>query len=225
MENISFGLNPLKGALTIEGFPDAVKVICIETPEARKLADLALHKADLEFSLSCLNLLKTLPTDAVVVKDALWISSIASYIKCFGFSEARIHLSFKKIYKGESPIAKEVFGYFKDLRNKHMLHDENSYSQCFSGAILNNEKKEKKIEKVICLGVRVNTFSEENLAQMNHLVDNALNWVTREFDKLCERISHQLEQEPYKELLAKKSIEYKLPKVEEVSVSRKKIGV
>ncbi len=34
----------------IEGFPNAVKVLRIDGPKAQRLADLALHKADLDFA-------------------------------------------------------------------------------------------------------------------------------------------------------------------------------
>ena len=38
----------------MEGFPDAVKALRIDGRKARRLADLALHKADLDFALDAL---------------------------------------------------------------------------------------------------------------------------------------------------------------------------
>ena len=35
----------------IEGFPEAVKVLRISGPKSQRLADLALHKSDLDFAL------------------------------------------------------------------------------------------------------------------------------------------------------------------------------
>jgi hypothetical protein len=46
-----FELSKADGGLQIEGFPDAVKVIRLDGPRAKRLADLALHRADLDFGL------------------------------------------------------------------------------------------------------------------------------------------------------------------------------
>lgn len=45
-----FPIKQTENGLHIEGFPDAVKVIRIDGPQSKRLADLALHKADLEFA-------------------------------------------------------------------------------------------------------------------------------------------------------------------------------
>jgi hypothetical protein len=45
-----FLIKQTENGLHIEGFPDAVKVIRIDGPQSKRLADLALHKADLEFA-------------------------------------------------------------------------------------------------------------------------------------------------------------------------------
>jgi len=41
--------------LQIKDFPDAVKVIAINSPEAKRLADLSLHNEDLKFVDACLD--------------------------------------------------------------------------------------------------------------------------------------------------------------------------
>jgi len=38
----------------IEGFPDAVKALRLVGRKAQRLADLALHKEDLDFAFECL---------------------------------------------------------------------------------------------------------------------------------------------------------------------------
>jgi len=53
----------------IEGFPEAVKVLGIKGPNARRLANLTLHKADLEFSLSCLDGINWCPRKQFVAGD------------------------------------------------------------------------------------------------------------------------------------------------------------
>ena len=45
-----FAISKTGSGLYIEGFPDAVKVITITGPDAKRVADLSLHKEDLEFA-------------------------------------------------------------------------------------------------------------------------------------------------------------------------------
>ena len=54
-----FAISKMESGLRIEGFPDAVKVVTINGPEAKRVADLSLHKEDLEFADACLEVKST----------------------------------------------------------------------------------------------------------------------------------------------------------------------
>ncbi len=172
-----FRLTETKTGFHVEDIPDAVKLIRLEDSISRRLADLFLHKADLEFADSCLIQINGVPTEPKVIPDALWRCAIIHYMKCFGDSQARFRLGFSQIYKGEPPEALEVFQYFKDLRNKHIVHDENAYAQSIPCAALNKGDKPYKVEKVICLISRFDVLSQENYSNLKLLVDKALAWV------------------------------------------------
>jgi hypothetical protein len=62
-------------------------------------------------------------------REAMWRSAIVHLLKCFGDHEARFSLQPRQVYRGEPPEAIENFEYFKGLRDKHLVHDENSYAQ------------------------------------------------------------------------------------------------
>lgn len=134
----------------IDGFPDAVNIIQIKGPRSKRLADLDLHKGDMEFAAQCLEAINQVPDKPWVIKQALWRSAIIHFIKCFGNSEPRSQLSADKIYMGNAS-ALDVYNFFKVLRNKHFIHDENSYAQSIPGAILNNGGKSYKVEKLFVL--------------------------------------------------------------------------
>lgn len=76
----------------IEGFPDAVKIIRIDGPKARRIADLALHRADLDFALQCLEEINRAPEQPYVLRQALWRAAVVHYVKCFGENESRFSL-------------------------------------------------------------------------------------------------------------------------------------
>ena len=139
------------GGFHIDGVPDAIKLIKLNGHNARRVADLALHRSDLEFAKECLARINKFlsPSDAVV-RDALWSTAICQYIKCFGSSASRGQLSAEKIFKGDT-LGLELHQYFKDLRNKHIIHDENDVAQCWPGAAINNGKKSYKVELIINL--------------------------------------------------------------------------
>ena len=67
MENIDFTFNG--NAFHIEGFPDAVKILKITGPKGKRLADLALHKSDLAFSLECLKTINCTPEDPPILRE------------------------------------------------------------------------------------------------------------------------------------------------------------
>lgn len=54
-------INQAGTTIHIEDLPDAVKAILIEGPQAKRFADLALHRSDLQFADSCLAELMNVP--------------------------------------------------------------------------------------------------------------------------------------------------------------------
>ena len=214
-----YTISKTEAGLHIEGFPDAVKVVSIDGHEAKRLADLSLHKSDLEFADACLDAINQAPEEPNVIREALWRSAIVHYLKCFGNS-VRFQLAPKKIYKSEPPEALQAFNYFKSLRNKHVVHDENSYAQSIPGAILNNGTKDYKIEKIVCFTAIGSTLEQGNYGNLKLLTQKAKVWVVSEFDTLCERLTANLEKESYDELLVRESITYTAPTVDEIHKSK-----
>lgn len=148
-----FATSKTDHGLRIEGFPDAVGAVRLAGPEAKRLADLSLHLTDLRFATECLDGINDAPTEPNVVREALWRSAIVHFAKCFGTSKSRFKLQPDQVYKGDA-LGIEVFRYFMDLRNRHVVHDENSYMQCVTGAVVNRVDAEVKIAKILTLDGR-----------------------------------------------------------------------
>lgn len=223
MENIPF--IPVGANLRIEGYPNAVKVIEIDDTKSRRLADLFLHKVDLEIAFTNLRLIEHHSDTQDVdprIGDALWESSIIRFLKCFGKAKARMSLDPTEIYKGEPPEAMLAFCFFKKLRNKHVAHDENSYAQCLPGAILNAPGCSNKIEKIICLDARVVTLEQDSFDNLGKLIKKALTWVEHQFDDLDQEVILELEREPYEALVAKREVQLHVPAVEDIGKNRRK---
>ena len=218
MEYLEF--TPTGKSFHIEGFPDAVKVLRIKEAGAKKLAHLLLHKGDLDFALECLDGINSVPQEPAVLHQAVWHSAIVHFTKCFGGNQSRSSLVAKKIYKTDR-IALEMFEYFRALRNKHIVHDENAYAQCLPGAALNKKGLSHKIAKIVCMNANVVTLNEGNYSNLHKLITLARIWVTRSSDQLMDSLTSELEALEYEELFAREEIVYSKPKTEDIGKARK----
>jgi hypothetical protein len=203
----------------IHGFPDALKVVRLDGPKSKRLADLALHKSDLDFALECLTAIAQVSEDSPVVREALWRSAVIHFMKCFGSSKARTQLNAKKVYSGD-PGAMEPFRYFASLRNRHIAHDENPFTQCIPGAVLNRKEANRKVAKIACMAVVGVTLSQENYSNLNLLTSRARDWVIRQFDELCDLLTSELEKLPHESLASREAIVYSPPEADDVHALR-----
>lgn len=193
------------GRIRVENCPQAERVVRVSDRLAHRLADLSLHRDDLTYAKQCLNAISRLNTetpDAPVVQKALYRIAIVYLFKCFGNSVSRSSIDPRKIYGPEGPVALEVFEYFKVVRDKHLVHDENAYTQSHPGAIINKVGNAKTVEMVVCLNLAVQIVQQESFENLNRLVDTALKWVVKEYDDLAERLRSDLDKRPHAELLA-----------------------
>ena len=214
-----FSITKTESGFQIEGFPDAAKVIQIKGPKSKQLADLSLHKTDLEFAFECLETINQTSDKPWVVRQALWRSATIHYTKCFGGNKARGQLDSNKIYKGNSD-ALTAFNYFKNLRNKHFIHDDNSYAQSIPCAILNKPAKSYKIEKIVCFSAIGETLEQGNWNNLHLLIQTARKWVVVEFDILCDTITKELEAKPYEDLNNLEPVTYTVPKIDDLKKNR-----
>lgn len=216
----SFSTTKIGSVFNIEGLPpDTIKVVRIDNQEAREVAEMTLHRSDLCFALQCVESINLVPAESYIVKKALWHSAIVHYAKCFQRSAARTSLMRSEVYSGDSG-AVVAFDYFMNLRNKHVGHDENSYSQSLPGAAINNGNKSFKIEKILCMAVEGETLEKANCQNLHLLISDALKYVDIRIDSLCVKLTKRLEKENYHELINRPPPEFKAPELNEISKRR-----
>jgi hypothetical protein len=187
---------------------------------ARRLADLALHRNDLKFAGACVEALEQLPEEDDLLAHVLWRSAIVHYFKCFGDSSQRFQLEPKQVYKGRPHEALAAFEFFKPLRNKHLVHDENAYMQCTIGAAINDGTKPYKVERIVAPVSTFDVRNPENLKNLRLLIKHANEWLTKQFDDLAALIGAELEQLPYSELAATPTVQVQVPTMEDVAKPR-----
>lgn len=218
-------IKPLSISLTnnnihTNDYPDALAVKQIDTPVTRQLQAITLHQFDLTFcsqalaEIAGLNQIK----DKVII-EGLWISAITRYFKCFTSSESRSQLSAGKVLKTHTN-ANLVFEYFNDLRNKHIIHDENPFTQAFTGVVINDLAAQHKVADIISLAFNAFTVDDTHLAQLTQLVEITLKWVNEKRDELHNIIGREYEQWSHHELLVLPNIKYTAPSSDVVGVKR-----
>ena len=203
----------------IDGFPDATKVIKLSGPKAQQLSELASHRYDLQIALASLEGINGVGPEDYLVRQSLWRSAVEHSMKCFSASQVRSKLNPKKVFKGD-PDAQEVYEYFRNLRNKHIAHDENAYSQCIPGAVLNGPNSMYNIAKIVCFSAVADTLDQGNYGNLHEMITEALSHIDARFESLCSNLTAELEARSYGELDAMEEMTYSKPELGDIGKSR-----
>lgn len=130
---IDYRVDVRNGCFRIEGniLPGSKAVkIPTNTVKQRKLqqqfVSLFLNKADIEAGIDYLNCISL--NNHIRANEALFVAALSVYYKCFQNSGARIALN-EAAFKHFSPQFSDEYDRFKNWRNKHYIHDENSMIQ------------------------------------------------------------------------------------------------
>ena len=116
--------------------------------------------------------------------------------------------------------AMPVFRYFQDLRDKHIIHDENPYSQSYVALALNAENTKFKVADVISLAINAFTADDSHLQSFSQLVQFTLEWVEHKRDELHNLLGARYESENYEALMLLPNIEYRAPTANEIALAR-----
>ena len=201
----------------LEGLPSAAMVVQLDGPEAKWLADHALHRGDLEFAQGCLDRLNAAPDDPPLVQEALWRAAVSSFLKCFDATGVRISIDATALY-GAAPSALAAYNHIRNLRRKHIVHDENPWTQCYAVAILNARGANRKVADVRCIAFHGGT--RENAQNLSNLIHVAREWLNTEFDRRHASLLAKLEQEEYDVLASLPQPKYVAPTAADVTRKR-----
>lgn len=204
----------------VEGYPDSVALKRIDDSDARELQALTLHQSDMNFCRAAMEQLeKSRKSDEGVIAQALWLVCVACFFKCFGSSKSRTSLSANEVLKNHTG-AMQVFDYFKALRDKHVIHDENAYCQAFTAVALNAENASSKVADVIAIATNASTIDDAHVTQFKQLVETTNAWVSERREALHQSLAQKYEQWAYKDLLALPDIQYTAPTASSVRTKR-----
>lgn len=205
----------------IDKFPDAVAVVRPNDGcnELQKLKHLALHYSDLMNAKYALESINDILDERTRVN--IWEYAVVKVTKCFKKSNSRFSLDKKTVF-GSNPTALQVVQYFIAMRDKFIVHDDNSYHDCEVGLIIAKEGKLYNIEEVVTPILYAVTLNPENFGNLANIINESLFWITQEYDKSCTDITKRYEMMSRSDLLAYPTIKHDIKmSAEDISNNRK----
>jgi hypothetical protein len=204
--------------IQLNGYPMAERAIKMTGGRARRFAHLTLHLHDLRFAGECLVQLRSETQLPDIAREALWRSAVVHYLKCFGNSAARFSLDPKTVI--DPGLPRQVHQYFKDLRDKHLVHDENSYLQALPVGVISHLGQAPKVQDVFVMSFSSGTMSPDNLGNLELLIGTAYDWTQAAFDTVQASVRNEIEQVDHAELLTREQANIRVPTVEDLSMIR-----
>ena len=184
---------------------------------AKCVADLSLHQYDLSF---CERILKTYSSKFVDEYDdltlALWIAVLTKFISCFQGSDARRSLDGRKVYRSDAK-AFENFTFVMALRNKHIVHDENSHYGANAFAWLEQDGDVRQVGTMITVA----RIDPTLVAAMRDLVERAQEHVHVAIGDAGEKLLAEVQaMTPEARAALPKSIYFPLPTDDDIHRNR-----
>lgn len=190
----------------------ALPLFTIDDPKTQKLAHLALHQHDLQFALQSLESLESVPAANEHLRETLWRSAIVHFFKCFGDSGGnRRALQSSQVYKLQPKEALEAFTHFKNLRNKHYVHDENAYQQCVVAVYIGDGIDFPRVAGIQAFVATVGVRSDENITCLRSLIQCAMQWISAERTAQERALLEYLRTLPIEQLTRQPGIPMKMP--------------
>lgn len=169
-----------------------------------------LQKNNIEHGIDALKYIST--KNKTLVNQALFVFALGNLMKCFQQSAACVMLSEKKFEKGFPDIYPEYIR-FKDWRNKHYLHDENSMTEAFAFLLVAPDDTGPKFggpPSVVWDNVPVDYAKEAEC--LEKVMQAAWKYCISEIDETGDKLLKQYEPVSRAELLS-----YGPPKAKEAS--------
>ncbi|MCJ2062614.1 hypothetical protein MKK63_07830 [Methylobacterium sp. J-088] len=204
--------------LVSESGSEKLRLIRLKGHKARQMSHYGAHQADLRYCYELLMLLPGKPSD--LSSDAIWKTAIITYVKCFCGNKARsTKLQEDVIFKGNED-ALHVFKYFKNLRNKHLAHDENDYTTCIPSASINYGGKPYKVENIGFIGTTALTLDQTTYNNLLKLVIDTNQWVQEKYNTITKELNDELEGMPLEKLLAHEEVGLSMPDLDRIGLTR-----
>lgn len=221
MNKLRVTADPRTHTFIVEGdfIPGSIPVNIPNDDENRfAFISLFLHKRDIDF---CKNYLNCISMDKnLYINQALFIASLSGLMKCFQYSAACQKLDAKDFKAKNQNIASE-FDKFKDWRNKHYLHDENSMTETTALLFVAPESHNQALgglPSVIWNSVQIDYV--EDVQKLREVLKAVEQYIAGKIDEIGQKLIDKYKDKTREELLAFGSANIRLCSIAEPNISR-----
>lgn len=191
----------------------------VSGPLVHQLQSVALHEVDLRFCKACLKELRALNWEKQSDQaEAYWIACITRFFKCFGGSKSRVKLSARKIFV--TPPTDDTFAFYLALRNKHIVHDENAFSNAHVVVAINTDDVSDPLKEVFVSPVHLFIINEVELDRLSLLVETASDWVVSKRVELEQLLENKYKPWARTRLFALPDLIVSSPDMDQVFIAR-----
>lgn len=200
-------INETAITLLRKSFPTASAFVELNGAKAETYGHLALHHRDLEFAKKCLIKFMKFPTtdENEFFREALWKCAVVTFAKCFGRNESRSRLEWNVIYIQRQD--REDYAFIDALRDKHIVHDSNPFSDYRVVAAINPEGLINPLAGVDCARFTSAIHNDlDKVKALARLTDLAIAHVVSKAKKAHQSIKADCEKIPRAQLMANPKI-------------------
>jgi len=144
-----------------------------------------------------------------------WRMAVLYSMKCFTRHPSRAHLDERTIFEGDGHC-REIFSYFRTMRDRLFVHDENAYSDCRVGLVVNGPQAPRKVEAAKVFAIPTATLAQTDQVSLYYLIRKTLEWVTAEIDRVAQSLTSDYERRSYAELNSAQDVETPPPGIREI---------
>jgi hypothetical protein len=181
--------------IRVEGAPRRINI-----PEARRYADLRSVWADLDIAIACLNRLIAIrespqKDEDGVLEHCYWITAMVHYMRCFTKGHRKTGLSSDLVAR-KLPNHASLHRWLRNMRNKHLAHDENPYQQFIGSVVIRHSPDGRVLVSpnvaarwVIAVDGERARMMKELFQEVGKIVDLSLAEAQLEFTRAVARLS------------------------------------
>ena len=163
----------VNGSWHIEGYPDASSFVLLKSETARRLSGLRIHEQILQQCSATFDELPQIPFSLQNVRQSTIAGIAISFFSCFGRNSVMAKLRAEKVFKG-MPDARKGFEYWKAVRDNHISHNVNEFTQAFTGLVL---RADGEVQDVLSINFVGAIDDDAHLQLLYNLIQHTLKYV------------------------------------------------
>ncbi|MGY2992885.1 hypothetical protein [Mesorhizobium sp. URHB0026] len=204
------------GGLHIDGYPDAAYLVLLKSKKAKRLVRLRAHQSALIFCERAMQELGAIPEDRSIAREAVLVGVAVKFFSCFGQNAVVGPLSANRVFTA-MPDARECYAYWKDIRDKHIVHDESALTFEGTGLVLGSGGD---LHDVLSMKVSIEITDREHAQLLYDLIDHTLKHLEKEVSDLLPAVFEEAAAMTADERLSLPCMSFTKPNLSDVATRR-----